>query len=945
MSSKELNCLKLGLWNCEGLTKAVDLLDAAAIANFDIMIFTETFLRKPLHIPGFYARHVFALQKDAGRPMRGISVYFNSKPGNLINVQYLNNFIILNFREITIVASYLAPNMRAATLTDELLSTLRHIANFKSIIFAGDFNCRLDKDNKKIEALLDFMEENDLTMVNEKPYKSTYVCNNGSSVIDLIFKGANVKTSNFSITDTFIRKHMLLSVDLCYANKLNNNDSIMKRTFKLDEISINQLVEDKYKNIFADSLANGDVDGFYENIIKLLNEADLPRKNTDRISQPWYDSECYKLKKNLNGWKECLDKAEFYSWDTGVVKPHFIQLKKEYKSVCMEKKRLFVQSQEEHTLREAEQNNNCYKILSLGKNFYNSNNIMMDEWEKNFDNIFNEKKLLKDESLKLKELLVDYDENVEFAPIMKEEVELALKKMKNGKAPGADCVKNENVKLLAGVLLPELTHFFNLCVTKGTYPLKWREATLKLLYKGKGDAEDTNSYRGICVSSAFYNLLDRVLHARMYASLISYIPSNQYGFVRGKSTIQAAKKLITNINNIVYEERTPLYGLFLDVKKAFDSIDRAFIFQKLIDSHKLSKTELNFLAHNLDVNFLRIVDGVTISKLITQSNGVRQGGCTSPFLFNFSLADINSVLIDFPSVKALFYADDIVLTSTNLVELKGALQRLKEYLLLRNLKLNLDKCKLIKFRNQGRGRYSADDTLELDGVEIERVTAYTYLGIVFQPAGISFGRHVDKRVRAALFATYNIRELRNLSIKTALQLFDLKISPIASYAIEIIWTHLTKSDLANIEKVKTRYLKRVLGLSKYIRSRFVYELIDTDLFVSDLQIKFSLPETEAFTAFRLEKSMNQLGIIKEFYETETMSNLNWTGPMFSDRSVFTRFACHGYHYVFCRNKKFHPDAMTGCRCMYCNEICTQYHILQCKEKKISLREAAKIKFK
>jgi hypothetical protein len=925
----------------------LNLLDATEIANFDIMIFTETFLKKPFDIPGYYARHVFASQKEAGRPMRGISVYFNAKAGNLINVQYLNNFIILNFEEISIVACYLIPNLRPSTLSDELLSTLKHIANFKTLIFAGDFNCRLDKENKKIEALLDFMEVNDLTLVNDFPYKHTYVCNNGASVIDLIFRGADITASNFCVKDTFLRKHRLISVDVSYANKRNINVASVKHNFKLDESVLQNLVKDKYKNILSGDLQNEDVEKFYENLLNLLKEVDMPKKKKERVSQPWFDSECYNKRKILIEWKECLERVEANLWDTNIIRPHFAKLRKEYKALIVHKKMAFMKIREEKILKEAEQNK-CYKILSLSKQFCNSNNIMMDEWEQTFEHIFNERKLGQDDSLKLSELLVDYDSNseIEFIPIMQEEVSLAIKKMKNGKAPGPDCVKNEDLKMLVEFLLPEITEFLNLCVKKGIFPANWREATLKLLYKGKGDAEDTNSYRGICVSSAFYNLLDRIMHARIYSSLISRIPRNQYGFVKGKSTIQAVQHLVKDIQNSVYEEQTPLYGLFLDVKKAFDSVDRPFIFKKLIDSGKFSKTELNFIAHNLDLNYLRIVDGVTLSKLITQSNGVRQGGCTSPFLFNFSLADINDVLRDFPSVKALFYADDIVLTSRNLADLKAALKQIKEYLLLRNLRLNLEKCKLMKFRNQGRGRYSQGDILKLDGVEIERVTAFTYLGIVFQPSGISFNRHVEKRLRAALFATYNIRELNNLSVETALKLFELKVSPIASYGIEIIWPHLTKLDLENIERVKTRYLKRVLGLSKYIRSRFVYELVDTDLFVSDLKLKFSLPETEVYNKFCEQKSMNKLGIIDEFYDTETMTNLKWQNALFADRSVFTRFACHGYHYVFCSNKKFHAEAMPNiCVCIYCNEKCTQYHILECQHRKLSLREAAKIKYK
>lgn len=61
--------------------------------------------------------------------------------------------------------------------------------------------------------------------------------------------------------------------------------------------------------------------------------------------------------------------------------------------------------------------------------------------------------------------------------------------------------------------------------------------------------------------------------------------------------------------------KKPLYALFLDVKKAFDSVDRKLIFKKLIESRKLSLVELELLAKSLDLNFLRIFDGVSVSDL------------------------------------------------------------------------------------------------------------------------------------------------------------------------------------------------------------------------------------------------------------------------------------------------------------------------------------------
>jgi len=180
-------------------------------------------------------------------------------------------------------------------------------------------------------------------------------------------------------------------------------------------------------------------------------------------------------------------------------------------------------------------------------------------------------------------------------------------------------------------------------------------------------------------------------------------------------------------------------------------------------------------------------------------------------------------------------------------------------------------------------------------------------------------------------------------VDTAVKLFDLKISPIASYAIEAIWPYLSARDFDQLEKVKTRYLKKVLGLSKYTRSRFVYELLDTDLFMHDLKQKFSLKETIAFNTFFEERLLNKLNICDEFYDTETMNNFQWKNALFADRHVFTRFACHGYHHLFCKNLNFHFEAENDCFCKYCGQLCKQYHIMTCSKKKMSLREAAKMK--
>ena len=118
----------------------------------------------------------------------------------------------------------------------------------------------------------------------------------------------------------------------------------------------------------------------------------------------------------------------------------------------------------------------------------------------------------------------------------------------------------------------------------------------------------------------------------------------------------------------------------------------------------------------------------------------------------------------------------------------------------------------MKFRNKGRGRYALNEKIVLEGVNVDFVPEFCYLGVMFQVSGLSFGRHVEKRARAALMVTYSIKNLHKLSIETAVKLFDLKVSPTASYGIEVIWPYLTINDFETLERVKTRYLKKVLGI-------------------------------------------------------------------------------------------------------------------------------------
>jgi len=146
------------------------------------------------------------------------------------------------------------------------------------------------------------------------------------------------------------------------------------------------------------------------------------------------------------------------------------------------------------------------------------------------------------------------------------------------------------------------------------------------------------------------------------------------------------------------------------------------------------------------------------------------------------------------------YADDLVLFSRSRFHLQQALATLTATTREIGLAINRTKTEAIKFRKGGR--LAVRDELHLEGNALKYVSAFVYLGVTLTPTGTSFSRHIRDRVRKAQLAMATIKTPQKLSIRTALQLFSLKIAPTAAYGIQAIWRWLSKSDLERLESVK-----------------------------------------------------------------------------------------------------------------------------------------------
>ena len=120
------------------------------------------------------------------------------------------------------------------------------------------------------------------------------------------------------------------------------------------------------------------------------------------------------------------------------------------------------------------------------------------------------------------------------------------------------------------------------------------------------------------------------------------------------------------------------------------------------------------------------------------------------------------------------------------------------------------------------GKPAASDVILYKREPLTVVPHFKYLGVTLQTRGNIYSLHVAERVAAATSALNCIPHFQKLSLTTALKLFKLKITPIMTYGLTIIWEHLTKTNLKQIENLKSRMLKKVLCVSKYTPSRLVY---------------------------------------------------------------------------------------------------------------------------
>ena len=121
-------------------------------------------------------------------------------------------------------------------------------------------------------------------------------------------------------------------------------------------------------------------------------------------------------------------------------------------------------------------------------------------------------------------------------PFSEQELEEAISKVKNNKAPGPDHNANEAFRLLDGESRITLLEYYNKVWEAGEAPEEWKEALVVSFYKGKGANTDPANYRPISLLNTICKIFAAMLQARLARIHDKDLRRNQYGFRPQRST-------------------------------------------------------------------------------------------------------------------------------------------------------------------------------------------------------------------------------------------------------------------------------------------------------------------------------------------------------------------------------------------------------------------------
>ncbi|CAH8498299.1 unnamed protein product, partial [Schistosoma bovis] len=402
---------------------------------------------------------------------------------------------------------------------------------------------------------------------------------------------------------------------------------------------------------------------------------------------------------------------------------------------------------------------------------------------------------------------------IDVNPPTTEEIRMAVRQIKNGKAAGPDNIPAEALKSDIEATTSMLYLLFKKIWEEEQVPMDWKEGHLVKIPK-KGDLSKCENYRGITLLSIPGKVFNRLLLNRMKDAVDAQLRDQQAGFRKDRSCTDQIATLRIIVEQSV-EWNSSLYINFIDYEKAFDSVDRRTLW-KLLRHYGIPEKIVNIIRNSYDGLQCKVVHGGQLTDAFQVRTGVRQGCLLSPFLF---LLVVDWIMKTSTSEEKhgiqwtaqnqlddLDFADDLALLSHTHEQMQMKTASVAAVSASVGLSIHKGKTKVLKFKAEN------SNPITLDGETLEDVESFTYLGSIIDEQGGS-DADVKARIgkaRVAFLQLKNIWNSKQLSTNIKVRIFNTNVKAVLLYGAETWRT--TTTTIKKVQVFINSCLRKILNI-------------------------------------------------------------------------------------------------------------------------------------
>ncbi len=329
-------------------------------------------------------------------------------------------------------------------------------------------------------------------------------------------------------------------------------------------------------------------------------------------------------------------------------------------------------------------------------------------------------------------------------------------------AQGNSGISSKILKLIPDKLAPILTKIINFAITTSSIPEDWKSALVTPLFKNKGKTTDLNNYRGISVLAPMAKIFEKVLAIQItgYFEKNKIFTPHQHGFRKGHSCETALHELISDLNKARDKKLINLL-LFIDFKKAFDTVDSKLLLAKLFH-YGFDTASLLLVADYFNNRHQKTKIGNSFSKSNLILLGVPQGSILGPLFFLIFINDLLHFLLD---VSAKLFADDTTLycSGAELGDLHCRFDRIIKLLLewcsKNRIDINWKKTFFMVITNK---RIKIPESFMFSDIEIKCVDEFKLLGVTIDNK-LNFNSHISNISHCINSKLFSIKRIFYLS--------------------------------------------------------------------------------------------------------------------------------------------------------------------------------------